>query len=323
MSVLSTSITRRALAAGLAMAGLWPGSGARAGVAVPRAQSRALLGRVARWGCQYQHVDVEALAASDLDMVVIDPSLDDDAGRFLTRGECRQLKRKPGGGRRLVIAYLCIGEADTKRWHWPLRYRLNAPSWLGPENPEWPGAHRVEFWNPEWIELATGETNSVLAKILEIGFDGVLLDRVDAFMEWQAYVPAAAARMVEVTRLLAQRARRGSDDFIVIGQNAEPLLADPGFLEILDGHNKESLLTGLSGENLRNRDDDVAWSMNYLQHLQQEGIATFATEYISDCALAEAVCDELLALKFKPFIGRRQLDVLPGGAAEAEGPACA
>lgn len=326
MSVLSASITRRAVAAGLAMAWLWPGLGALTGLAraatSARAQSRTLLGRVADWGCQYQNVDVAALAASDLDMIVIDPSLDDAAGRFLTVEECRQLQQKPDGSRRLVIAYLCVGEADTKRWYWPLRYRLSAPAWLGPENPNWPGAHRIEFWNPDWVELVAGETDSVLAKILEIGFDGVLLDRVDAFMDWQPYLPDAPARMVDVARLLAERARRGSGDFIVIGQNGEPLLADDRFVEIIDGHNKESLLTGLSGENLRNREDDVVWSMDYLQRLKEAGVASFATEYISDCDLAETIHAELTSLGFKPFIGRRQLDVLPG-AATAEDAACA
>ncbi len=51
-----------------------------------RQKSRDALMKVTHyWGCQYQNVDLEAVARSDLDLIVLDPSLNDDLGRFVTQ----------------------------------------------------------------------------------------------------------------------------------------------------------------------------------------------------------------------------------------------
>src|SRR5262249_34270177 len=142
-----------------------------------RAMMRTHLARVARWGCQYQNIDLQSIAASPLDLIVIDPIVDAPTGRGPSAEEMQRLKRKPDGSRRLVLAYLSIGAAEAYRPYWSPDWRTpgSEPAWLGPESPEWPGSYAARYWHPEWHEIVM----AALVRIVDAGFDGVFLDRVD------------------------------------------------------------------------------------------------------------------------------------------------
>lgn len=118
---------------------------------------------------------VTAIAATSYDIVVLDAWFDID--RPLKRSDLETLQRKPGGGRRLVLAYVSIGEAEDYRSDWNPAWSAQPPPWLGDENPDWPGNYAVEFWNPEWQAIVGRR----LAAIVDAGFDGVYLDKVDAY----------------------------------------------------------------------------------------------------------------------------------------------
>ena len=254
-------LTRRSfLAMALGAAGAFKWKAARASAESPRQLSGVALKSVVNWGCQYQKVDLAAIARSNLDMIVLDPSLNDAELQFLTRDQCLALKTKPDGGRRIVLAYLCVGEVGTTRWHWPAEWRETPPAWVGAENPQWPGSRSVQFWNSEWRSLIFGRPNSILARIFDVGFDGVVLDRVDGYADWEAEYPSARRDMVDLVRALASSARAVDPGFIVLVQNAEPLLAHADFVDTIDGHNKESLITGLSSPNVYNTNEDIDWS---------------------------------------------------------------
>jgi len=311
-------LTRRALVAGLLLpAAMARRASAARPLASPRQRSRAALQAVQHWGCQYQNVDIAAITRSDLDLIVLDPSLDDAAGRFITPEEMRALKIRGDGGRRLVLGYLSVGEVDTKRWYWPLSWGEAPPDWVGPANPAWPGARAVKYWNRDWQALVFAGRGSVLERIMEIGFDGVFLDRVDAYGDWGGEGPALDA-MGDLVTALAAKARRRDPGFIVMLQNAEHILARADVVAAMDAHSKESLLTGLAGPDTLNSEEDVAWSLTHLRPLQQLGIPTFATEYISDSRLREEIRGRLLALGFKPFFGTRGLDRLPDAERHAQ-----
>jgi cysteinyl-tRNA synthetase len=244
-------------------------------------------------------------------MIVLDLSLNDSELRFITPAECERLKVKPDGSPRLVLAYLSVGEVDTKRWYWPSKWLLNPPDWVGAENPNWAGARSVQYWNPQWRSLVFEGDNSILDVILDIGFDGVVLDRVDAYADWEANRKTAKLDMVDLVSALAEKGRARDSDFLIIAQNAEPLLIYGDFVLVLDGHNKESLITGLSGPNTYNTEEDVNWSLNFLRGLQDSGKRTFATEYLTDMSLISDVRSKLTKLGFVPFFGVRALDRLP------------
>jgi cysteinyl-tRNA synthetase, unknown class len=287
-------------------------SGGNARALRPQRQSaREALKRVVRWGCQYQNVDIGAIASSDLDLIVLDPSLDDKERRFVSPAECNALKTKPDGGRRFIIAYLCVGEVDTKRWYWPSAWRQTPPDWVGPENPNWPGSRSVKYWNEDWQSLVSNGAHSMLNQILDIGFDGVFLDRVDAYGDWQSSAAAMDA-MADFVEDIGARARERNPGFILLMQNAEALLLHDNVVAAIDAHSKESLLTGLPQPNALNQEQDVEWSLGYLRRLQNSGIPTFATEYIPDQDLRPQIRARLVELGFVPFFAERMLDRLPG-----------
>jgi len=119
-----------------------------------------------------------AIAETDYDLLIIDAFVEQEE---LTPTEIASLKTKANGGTRLVISYLSIGEAEDYRYYWQPQWSQNPPSWLLGENPDWPGNHKVHYWDSEWQAIIYGNRYSYLAKILSAGFDGVYLDLIDAF----------------------------------------------------------------------------------------------------------------------------------------------
>ncbi len=94
-----------------------------------------LLSEMKSWGYQLQKMDPVAAAKSPHDLLVVDEAFE---GRIVVPGPVsgagprggqalRALKRKPDGSRRLVLAYLSIGEAEDYRTYWN-------PSWVAPGN---------------------------------------------------------------------------------------------------------------------------------------------------------------------------------------------
>jgi cysteinyl-tRNA synthetase, unknown class len=316
--LIAMSLTRRfvLLALFFASCAAFGRAGGLRSLSARRQRSLQALKRVVRWGCQYQQVDLAAIAGSDLDLIVIDPSLDDNSRRVVTRSECEGLQRKSDGARRIVLAYLCVGEADTKRWYWPEEWRRSVPAWVGPENPKWLGSRSVQYWNSMWRDLVYTRNNSMLDQILDAGFDGVFLDRMDGYGDWGGNAGALDA-MADLVVDVAAKARARDPGFILMMQNAEALLLHENLVAVIDAHNKESLLTGLSRANTRNKPEDVDWSLGYLRRLQEIGVPTFATEYVSDQGLRREVQTQLTKLGFVPFFATLGLNRLPGADGEA------
>jgi len=117
---------------------------------------------------------LRALQSVDYDVPVIDPLA--ESGEPPTQAEVASPQEKPRGGRRLVLAYLCIGEAENDRSYWKAEWRARPPEWLVEENPDWPGNDLVRYWHPEWQRVAL----DVPAAILAAGLDAAYLNRVDA-----------------------------------------------------------------------------------------------------------------------------------------------
>jgi cysteinyl-tRNA synthetase len=119
-----------------------------------------------------------ALAATNYDILLIDLFFNETA---LTASDITPLKTKHDGGTRLVMAYMSIGEAEDYRYYWKPAWILTPPSWLGAENPDWPGNYKVRYWEKGWRDIIYGGDSSYVRKILDAGFDGVYLDIIDAF----------------------------------------------------------------------------------------------------------------------------------------------
>ncbi len=119
---------------------------------------------------------VDALCNTNYDAFIIDLYC---ADKMLTSSDLAKLKVKKNGGKRIVICYMSIGEAEDYRWYWK-NWNKYKPDFLEELNVEWEGNYKVRYWYPQWQEIICG-TDGYLSKILNAGFDGVYLDIIDAF----------------------------------------------------------------------------------------------------------------------------------------------
>ena len=121
---------------------------------------------------------IKAVARTDYDLLIIDLFYD---GSSWSSDEINRLKRKAGGGSRLVICYMSIGEAEDYRFYWEAIWQQGKPGWFAGENPYWEGNFKVRYWDEGWKKIIYGNDESYLKRIIDAGFDGVYLDIVDAF----------------------------------------------------------------------------------------------------------------------------------------------
>ena len=158
---------------------------------------------------------------SAFELAVIDASRDGSTQGAFSAAQIAELRGGGGGCARRVVAYLNIGQAETFRSYWQRGWQVGAPSWLAAADPDWPEDVFVRYWAPEWQAIVQG----ALDRVVDAGFDGVYLDRVDA--RFELYAAGHERAMAEFVLALAARARARSplgDDFGVIAQNAEELL---------------------------------------------------------------------------------------------------
>jgi cysteinyl-tRNA synthetase len=247
------------------------------------------------WGYQLQHAAPERVPA-EIDVMVVDAARGPRPADTLAREDVARFQARPDGTRRIVLAYLSIGEAESYRYYWQAHWRTNQPSWLALENKQWRENYRVRFWEPAWQDIFFKRRQTVadrllerlapsrkryLDRIIEAGFDGVYLDRVDAFYEWEATRPSAESEMAAFVAALADYARTRRPGFLIIPQNAEELLRDDGYRRVIDAIAKEDLFFGLDGAERENAPDDVQRSVALLDHAKQRGLPVFVVEYVS------------------------------------------
>ena len=121
---------------------------------------------------------VSAIAATDYDLVIMDLYYNSE---ILTASDIAQMRNKAGGGKRLLLCYMSVGEAENYRYYWQTSWNSSKPSWLETENAQWPGNYAAQYWQPQWQQILYGNDGSYLKKIINAGFDGAMLDKVDEY----------------------------------------------------------------------------------------------------------------------------------------------
>jgi cysteinyl-tRNA synthetase len=286
------------------------------------ARVSAQLSEVRSWAFQLQNVDPVEIKLSPYDVVVIDYGFDRRNATAFPREVVDLMRTRPDGRKRLVLAYFSIGEAENYRYYWQDSWLANRPEWLEPENPDWPGNYLVQFWHPGWQALLFGSPNAYLDRIIGAGFDGVYLDGADKFEQWQRRRPSAAPDMVELIASIASYARAHRQDFLVIPQNGDGLLAYPNFVRTIDGLGREDLLYSEREEDLRNTQRNIVESIRRLKPVLAAGKPVFAIEYTANPELAAAMLRELKGLGLVGYIARRELNKLSPPAFGCGQPDC-
>jgi cysteinyl-tRNA synthetase len=272
------------------------------------------LGATTNWGYWLSAVEVEGVEAAPHDLMVVDNGVSANR-RFIrerTTDEVERMKVRPDGTRRVLLSYLSIGEAERYRAYWRPEWYDNAkrPAWLGGANPIWDGNYAVQFWRPDWEQLIFGTSESSLDIILGQGFDGVYLDRADAFFEWEKARPTSRADMASFVRRISDYARKRNPNFLVVMQNAEELLDENGVLNAIDGIAKEDLLYGIGGGGAPNKPQDVRYSIEQLRMAQSAGRKVLVVEYLREPAKMESAAKVIRAESFLPYFAPRSLNCL-------------
>ncbi|MCP5102571.1 MAG: hypothetical protein GY950_04290 [bacterium] len=224
------------------------------------------LSSVRYWAYQIQDLDtagaVTAIVNSQYDLVVIDPTVtydpDFDAKDMVDR--IKASKASDGVHRKLVIAYIDIGEAEEWRWYWGnhdtyeeygqcrnsyINDIQNWAPWVVACDPDgWGGNYPVAFWDEDWKDIVINGTNlgaaediyfdSMLDEIVQDGFDGVYLDWVEAWEMTEVQNRAdnegkdPGREMLTFIREIRAYGRQYNSDFVVIQQNSSELINEVG-----------------------------------------------------------------------------------------------
>jgi len=267
---------------------------------------------VATWVYQLDQIDADAIAASGYDLAVVDYSADGSIGSAFDSAALERMKRKPDGSRRIVLAYMSIGEAEDYRFYWREEWTRTPPTWLDEENPDWPGNYKVRFWDPSWQNLILGNPEAYLDRILAAGFDGVYLDIIDAFEYYEDIRPEAQREMVEFVAAVGRygRRQRPGGEFFVIPQNGERLLAQPDYLAAVDGIAKEDLFWGHDGVEAPTPQNEQDFSVGFLERATQAGKIVMTVDYPDSPAFVPGLYERSRALDFVPYSTVRDLDRL-------------
>lgn len=278
---------------------------------------RQILGNVKTWGIQLRFLDRAAIMRSPYDLIVMDhaPHPQKDVEIPFPQNDVAALKIKPDGSRRLILAYLSIGEAERYRYYWRETWdeAISRPAWLLSQNPSWAGNYYVKYADPDWQAVIFGTPSSYLDRIMAAGFDGVYLDRADAFQDEGQPQPESEEAMLRFVTRICDHARRTDPKFLVILQNAEELLRHQNLMVRLDGIAKEDLSYGADNTAKANPPSMVADSLQYLRKARRAGMSVLTIEYVKDNDAVSIVRKLAGQEGFRLFLAERLLDSLDTG----------
>jgi len=264
----------------------------------PVASAAATARAISGWLYQLQNINPEQIAGSPEDLAVIDY---DGDGEPLAKAQIERMRQKPDGSRRLVLAYLSIGEAESYRDYWRSTWRKRPPAWLGKVNPKWRGNFAVRFWDPAWQSIVFERID----RLITAGFDGLYLDKVDEFETL-----GHRDDMVEFVARIAARTKSRRADALVVSQNGDGLIPDPKFRRSIDGFAREDLFYGEKSDGVRNRASEVRENVDRLKLLTAEGKPVLVVEYPSSKEQAQTARRKISEQGFIGLMARRSLSEL-------------
>jgi cysteinyl-tRNA synthetase, unknown class len=264
------------------------------------AERRALIAGVKSWSFETSAADPVAVRSGLGDLVVIDHNAISTERRTADRKSLEALQRKPNGGRRLVLAYVSLTEAEQRRAYWQTEWLATGtgaakrPGWLLEESPERRGNWHVNIANPSWHGILYGAEDSVVDRILAAGFDGVyldtggLLDRGSGPNRTEAARSETEWQLSELVSRITTHARLQHPRFVVMLEEAELLIDRTPVASAIDIAAKHDLLFGRIAVGRANRPADIAATVKDLTRVATAKRPVFVVEHLVDPALAVA-----------------------------------
>lgn len=190
---------------------------------------------------QLQRPNPQRIAKTAFDLAVVSIAAAGNSNEVIPA-----LKESEGGDK-LILAYMSIGQAETYREYWQSEWADDPPAWLDEPDATWADDYWVRYWESEWQAIIYGTPESYLDKIMAMGFDGVYLDRVDAYQYFEERDGRvdAAQEMVDFILDFTRYAREKQPGFGVFPQNSEELgVMFPEYLAEMTGIGVEDLYYG-------------------------------------------------------------------------------
>lgn len=299
-----------------------------------------LLHQTSTWMYQIQNIDedsVNILDQTNDDLLVIEPTYTiQDEEDFDIKSAISKLKTKPDQSRRLVFAYIDIGQAEDYRTYWqshwiaPTEDSPGKPRFLISLDPDgWEGNYPVAFWKRKWRKIWFGK-NGLIQELAQLGFDGVYLDWIEVY-EDNHVVKYARSKDVDTTqkifkflKKIKKNGRAINEEFLLIAQNA-PYLIDEDqtkYLDYIDAIAIENIwFMGDSDANWNDAEaGDISnpyndeYSTNSLiiqcQKIQSLGLPVFTVDYCVNHSNAQYVYQNSTQLSFIPLVTRVSLSEL-------------
>jgi cysteinyl-tRNA synthetase len=220
------------------------------------------------------------------------------------------MKRRSDDTTRLLLAYVNIGEAEDHRFYWQQGWRRQPPRWLGPEDQRYRGSFPVLYWEADWQRIVFGQDDSYVDRILRAGFDGVYIDRADTYEDHERTRPQARREMSRFIERLSAHVRVKRPGFLVVVQNAEGLISEPGFLAAVDGLGKEDLFYGYDERPGYSPREETEFAATLLSRARRAGKLILTVDYVTNADTVRVVQQRARALGFIPYFTVRELDRL-------------
>lgn len=298
------------------------------------------LSNVQNWMYQIQELNedgaVEALAATEYDMLVVEPGHNFSEWNYNTSQIVSDLHRKPDGNSRLLLAYVDIGEAEDYRDYWkedwiaPQENVSGYPDFLITTDPDgWAGNYPVAYWEKDWQSLWLG-SDGIVAELAKFGFDGIYVDWIEAYDDDAVRDVAKMAGVSPETAMIAFIEKLGAagrainPDFLVVAQNAIYLIdTDPErYTKAIDALAVEDTwFHGLGdsdwddpdGGDQRDRYDEeysTTARLDQISRYQDAGLPVFSVDYALKKNNAAKVYDSALGRGLIPLVTRVALSKL-------------
>ena len=273
---------------------------------------------VKSWLYQLQRINIDSIAASSYDLVVMDYSSDGSLDGEFTSSQIQKLKDTG----KIVLSYMSIGEAEDYRYYWQSGWTEGNPSWLGPTNPAWEGNYKVRYWMDGWKQIIMGSPEAYLDKIIAAGFDGIYLDIIDAYYFFgpEGDMPEnnnSANDMIQFVIEMADYASANCScsNFYIFPQNGASIIDDGSadsstiYLQKIHGIGAED--TYFFGDLDENNSYDLqTYELGLLKQFRDAGNLVIAVDYVTETAKIDSFYAFAEADDFIPFATVRALDTL-------------
>ena len=257
---------------------------------------------VTYWGYQLQNVNIQELKKSAFNLFVIDYSQDGSNDTAWTPSDLNQVKSEG----KYVVSYISIGEAENYRFYWNSDWVSNPPSWLGAENPDWPGNFKVKFWEQGWQVIIY----KYLDIIINQGFDGVYLDIIDAYQYYQnlGFSNADTLMMDFVHNISIYTRSKTNNNFLIIPQNGEDLLSNSSYRSFISGIGIEDMYYANNGT--PSDQSSIDYKEALLSSLVNENKLVLTVDYVNDTIEQQNVYSQARSKGFIPYTTDLALDQL-------------